>query len=73
MPVTLPTPVIKFSTPTRQQVINSVERIVAVFLVAAYGTWTLNGHKFDRASVVTATITGAAAVYQLVKSYLTTL
>ena len=63
----------KVSKPTNQQIVHDVERVVGVFLVAAYSTWTLNGHQLNRAAVISATVAGATAVYGLVKSSLTTL
>jgi len=65
--------VFKVSAPTQSQVIKSVERVVAVFVVAALGFWVATPNPFSRASVIGAWFAGVTAAYQLVVSTVTTL
>ena len=66
-------PIVKFSLPTQQQVLNSVERVVGVFVVAFLGYWSLSNYSFSKLAIHGAWLAGGTAVYQAVKSFLTTL
>ena len=63
--------VFKVSAPTQDQVIKGVERVVTVFVVAAFGAWIAFPNKFTKAAGVAAIFAGVTAVYQLVESTLT--
>ena len=65
--------VFKLSAPSQQQVVKSVERVVAVFLVAAFGAWQIVPDKFSKAAGLAAVLAGFTAVYQLFVSTVTTL
>jgi len=67
------TPVFKVGLPTQTQVVKSVERVVAVFVVAALGFWVATPNPFSRASVIAAWFAGVTAVYQLIVSTVTIL
>jgi 4-amino-4-deoxy-L-arabinose transferase-like glycosyltransferase len=64
---------INISMPTKDQVVKSVERVVAVFLVTAVGYWAASPHPFSKTAVIGAWLAGTTAIYQAVKSILTTL
>ena len=64
---------INISRPTKDQIIHSLERVVGVFLTAAYASWQLQGHQIDRASIHAAIIAGGLAAWQLITSVFTTL
>lgn len=65
--------VLKLSVPTTNQIVTSVERVVVVFLVAAFAAWRLFPHPFSKAALLAGGVAGATAVYQLVVSTVTTL
>lgn len=65
--------VFEVSIPTTNQIITGVERVIAVFVVAAFGTWRLFPHQFSKAALLGAGLAGATAVYQFILSSLTTL
>lgn len=65
--------VFKLSFPTKSQFVSGAERVVGVFLVAAFGSWRLFPHQFSKAALLSAGLAGAMAVYQLVLSTVTTL
>ena len=66
-------PVFKLSAPTSAQVLHGIERVVAVFVVAAFAVWQVAPDKFSKAAGIAAVTAGITAVYQLVASTLTTL
>jgi len=66
-------PVFKLSAPTQDQVVKSVERVVAVFLIAAFGAWQVVPDKFSKAAGLAGVLAGFTAVYQLLVSTVTTL
>jgi len=61
------------SKPNKQQVINSVERVVAVFIVTSVTAWQANGSQFNKSAGLAAGAAGITAVYQAAKSLLTSL
>lgn len=63
----------KLSAPTQPQVVHGVERVVAVFLVAAFGAWQIVPDKFSKAAGIAAVLAGVTAVYQLALSTVTVL
>jgi hypothetical protein len=63
----------KISIPTPKQIIASLERVVAVFLIAAFSVWQVTPDKFSKATGAAAVTAGFTAVYQLLKGVLTTL
>lgn len=65
--------VFKVSQPTTSQLLHSAERVVAVFLVAAFGVWLASPDKFSKSVGVAAITAGVTAVYQLIQSTVTTL
>lgn len=65
--------VINFGSPSKKQIIQTVERVVGVFLVAAFSVWTVAPDKFSKAAGIAAVTAGFTAVYQIVKGYTTTL
>lgn len=67
------TSIFKLSIPTKAQVIASVERVVAVFLVAAFSVWQVSNYQFSKAAGIAAITAGIAAVYQALRSVLTSL
>lgn len=67
------TSIFKLSVPTKAQVISSIERVVAVFLVAAFAVWQAAPDKFSKATGIAAVTAGTVAVYQALKSVLTSL
>lgn len=66
-------PILGLSTPNQQQVIHGVERVVAVFLVAAFGVWIATPNPFSRTAAIAGWLAGVTAVYQLIASSVTTL
>jgi hypothetical protein len=63
----------KFSVPTKPQIISGVERVVAVFVIAAFGAWQVVPNKFSVAAAHAAVLAGITAVYSVVKAFATTL
>lgn len=63
----------KLSKPTRKQVVDSVERVILVFVVTAVGAWQLQPDRFSKAALVAAGAVGLTAVYQALKSLTTSL
>lgn len=62
---------ISVSLPTKDQVVKGVE-IVAVTYVAAFAwTWAHSPNPFSKAALVGAGAAGLAAIYALVKGFLT--
>lgn len=66
-------PVLRFSKPTKSQVLDSAERIIVTFIGAAVAVWLAQPDKFTKAAVVAAITAGGVAVYQVLKSFFTTL
>lgn len=67
--------VFKVSTPTKTQVVNSVERVVGVFLVTTFGAWLAlpDNLRFSKTALIGVGFAGVTAVYQAVKSLITTI
>ena len=65
--------VVKISSPTDSQLVNDVERVFAVFVVAFFGSWALTGYALSTNAVHGAVLAGITAAYGIVKSTLTTL
>lgn len=65
--------ILQISKPTKQQVVNSVERVVAVFVIAFCGYLAITTNPLSKASIHAATLAGLTAVYQAVKSITTSL
>ena len=65
--------IVQISKPTKQQVVNSLERVVVVFLVAFTGYLAVSNTPTSKASLHAAALAGLVAVYQAVKSVVTSL
>ena len=65
--------VINLSEPTAAQFTHDVERVAGVFVVAFLGSWGLTSYALSTGAIHAAVLAGFAAVYGLVKSFLTTL
>ena len=63
----------KLSMPTKQQLINTAELVVVTFVLAFVPVWTMQPDPFSKAALVAAGAAGLAALYRLVKSFVTTL
>lgn len=65
--------VVKLSAPTDQQLLNDIERVGAVFVVAFFGSWSLTGYAVSTNAVHAAVLAGITTVYGVIKSTLTSL
>jgi hypothetical protein len=63
----------KLSMPTKQQLINTAELVVVTFVLAFVPVWTIQPDPFSKAALIAAGAAGLAAIYRLVKSFVTTL
>jgi hypothetical protein len=63
----------QFSKPTKEQLIHTAELIVITFVVSFVPVWTIQPDPFSKAALIAAGAAGLAAIYRLVKSFVTTL
>lgn len=65
--------ILQISKPTKQQVVNSIERVLGVFLVAFSGYLLVTKDPTSKASLYAAGLAGLTACYQALKSLATSL
>lgn len=62
----------QISKPTKQQVIRTVEVAVVTFVLSFVTVWGAQPDPFTKAAVMAGLTAGGTALYQLIKSLLTT-
>lgn len=62
----------KISKPTKAQVIRSVEMVIVAFVFSFGSVWTSQPDPFSKSAVLAAIAAAGVAVYNVVKSIITT-
>lgn len=61
----------KLSRPTKAQVVKAVEFAAVTFVTAAVAAWLRSANPFSRDALVAAVAAGGAALYGIVKAFVT--